>query len=271
MTNILCANAFFEKLRNFILKYFVGQGVVNAEPSTYVYTAKHWLVIGLVAIATILTYFIFRKKSEKTKHTALVIVAWVLVICEIMTRVSKLFYFADLGTLDLVLAIKTILPIHFCQVMIWVIIFAIIFDYKPLLGFSALCGLIAGTVYLAYPIEGLSASFLHIRAFNSIFSHSLAFVASLNMLLLGVAKIDIKDMLKTYLILIAVVIYGFIMNLIFPGENYMFMIENPTGISTGPIPYQLVFAVIIATFIALFYLIPYWIKKAKVKKTIKTK
>ena len=207
-----------------------------------------------------------RSNLKRGIKAFLVATAITLAVCEIFTRMSKLLYFADLGQLDLVMAIKVILPIHFCQIMVWVIIVAILIDNKPMITFSALCGLLASLFYLAYPIEGLSASFLHVRAFNSIFTHSLAFVTSINMMLLGMVKFKLKDFKITIGLLLCIVAYGFVMNLVFPGENYMFMIENPTSLSFGPVPYQLVFALLVLGFLSIFYLVPYWIEKRKSQK-----
>ena len=85
-------------------------------------------------------------------------------------------------------------------------------------------------------------------------------------------KLDIKDMWKTFVLLAGMVVWAGIMNWIFPYDtngnlnNYMFMMKNPTGINTGIIPYQLVFAILAVFVFSSFYLIPYWINKHKLKK-----
>ena len=264
LKSLLCN---FEAFWTVFYKYFTGKGVVYEEPHEYIYELPHLIVIGLAIVVTVVVYFLLRRRTYETQRKFLVATAITLAVCEIFTRMSKLLYFADLGQLDLVMAIKVILPIHFCQIMVWVIIVAILIDNKPMITFSALCGLLASLFYLAYPIEGLSASFLHVRAFNSIFTHSLAFVASINMMLLGMVKFKLKDFKITIGFLLCIVAYGFIMNLVFPGENYMFMIENPTSLTFGPVPYQLVFALLILAFLSVFYLVPHWIEKRKMKKS----
>ena len=194
-----------------------------------------------------------------------------MIACEILTRVSKLLYFADLGKLTFGQAIQIILPIHFCSVIIWVLILSILFDNKAMLSFGTICGFFGTLVYLLYPAEGLGASFLHLRAFNSIFTHSVGFVICINMLIYKMIKLDIKDMWKTFVFLGAMVVWSGIMNWIFPYDtngnlnNYMFMIKNPMGFSTGVIPYQVIFAILAAAIFASFYLIPYWINKHKIK------
>lgn len=264
LKNLLCD---FEAFWTVFYKYFTGKGVVYEEPAEYIYETPHLIVIGIAILATIGAYLLLKNKTYATQRKCLVAAAIILAVCEIFTRVSKLLYFADLGQLDVTMAIKVIVPIHFCQIMVWFIIVAILIDNKPMISFSALCGLLASLFYLAYPIEGLSASFLHVRAFNSIFTHSLAFVTSINMMLLGMVKFRLKDFPKTLLFLVCIVIYGFIMNLVFPGENYMFMMENPTSLTFGPVPYQLVFALLIFVFLSVFYVVPHLIEKRKAKKS----
>ena len=258
-----------------LYKWLSGQGVVYQPTNEYVYTGKHFLVLGLATLATITVFLLFRKWDEKARKRFLKIVAWVMIACEILTRVSKLLYFADLGRLTFGQAVQVILPIHFCAVIIWVLILSILFDNQPMLSFGAICGFFGCLVYLLYPAEGLGASFLHLRAFNSIFTHSVGFVMCFNVLAYKMIKLDIKDMWKTFVLLGAMVVWAGIMNWIFPYDtngninNYMFMIYNPMGFSTGVIPYQVIFALLAIVVFSSFYLIPYWINKHKVKKAEK--
>ena len=153
------------------------------------------------------------------------------------------------------------------------LIISILIDYKPMMSFGAVCGLLGTLVYLLYPAEGLGASFIHFRAFSSIFTHSIGFVVCINMFIFRMIKLDIKDMWKTFALLASMALYCGLMNLLFPYDangnlnNYLFMIKNPTPINTGFIPYQLVFALVACVFFASMYLIPYFIDKYKNKKT----
>lgn len=266
-TNTLCS------VWDAIFKWLSGQGVVYQQTSEYVYTGKHFLVLGLALLATIGVFFLFRKWSDAERKKFLKIVAWIMIACEILSRVSKLLYFYDLGKLSFGQAVQVILPIHFCSVIIWVLILSILFDYKPMLSFGVICGFFGCLVYLLYPAEGLGASFIHLRAFNSIFTHSVGFVICVNMLIYKMIKLDIKDMWKTFLLLGAMVAWAGLMNWIFPYDangnlnNYMFMIYNPMGFDTGVIPYQVIFALLAVVVFSSFYLIPYWINKHKIKKS----
>ena len=196
-----------------------------------------------------------------------------MIVCEVLSRISKLLYFHDLGKLTFGQAIQVVLPIHFCSVIIWVLILAMLFNNKPMLSFGAICGFFGCLVYLLYPAEGLGASFIHIRAFNSVFTHSTGFVICLNLLLHKKIKLEIKDLWKTLVLLAGMVVWAGIMNWLFPYDangnlnNFMFMIKNPTPINTGVIPYQLVFAVLAVIIFSSFYVIPYLIQKHKLKKS----
>lgn len=266
-------SSFMANIWKSLYKWLSGQGVVYQPTNEYVYTGKHFLVLGLVVIATITVFLLFKKWDDKARKRFLKIVAWVMIACELLTRVSKLLYFADLQKLTFGQAVQIILPIHFCSVIIWVLILSILFDYKPMLSFGVICGFFGTLVYLLYPAEGLGASFLHLRAFNSIFTHSVGFVICVNMLIYKMIKLDIRDMWKTFVLLGAMVLWAGIMNWIFPYDangnlnNYMFMIYNPMGFSTGVIPYQVIFAILASVVFSSFYLIPYWINKHKIKKS----
>lgn len=264
-------NILLSSFSDFFLKWFAGKGVVYQNASEYVYTLKHFIVLFLAAAATIAVFVLFKHWSHKHQRKFLVSAAYVMMACEILSKISKLIYFADLGKLTFAQAVQVILPIHFCSIIIWVLIIAILIDYKPMISFGAVCGLLGTLVYLLYPAEGLGASFIHFRAFSSIFTHSVGFVLCFNLFVYKYVKLEIKDMWKTFVLLGSMVVYCGLMNLLFPYDangnlnNYLFMIQNPTPINTGIIPYQLVFLVVAVIFFSSFYLIPYWVQKRKLK------
>ena len=256
----------FSGFRQKFYKWFTAEGVEYLDQSTYMYKPMHIAIILSVLALTLIVFFAFRKKSEQSQRNFLIGIAVLMITCEIFTRISKLLFHADLGVLTLEQVIKDILPIHFCSVMIWVLIFAVLFDKRSLLSFGAVCGLIGCAVYLAYPIEGLDHSFFNIRMLNSPLTHGLGFVVCMNLFLWGFVRLDIKDIWKTYILLSCMVIYGGIMNILLPGENYMFIVTNPTPINTGKIPYQIPFVLVAILIVALIYLTPYWIGKLRNKR-----
>ena len=271
MNSSLCLfnfQSWFSGFRQKFYKWFTAQGVEYLDQSTYMYKTMHLAIIASVLILTLIVFFAFRKKSEYAQRNFLVAIASLMIACEIFTKISKLLFHADMGILTLEQIIKDVLPIHFCSVMIWVLIFAVLFDKRSLLSFGAVCGLIGCAVYLAYPIEGLDHSFFNIRMINSPLTHGLGFVVCMNLFLWGFVHLDIKDLWKTYILLSCMVIYGGIMNILLPGENYMFIVTNPTPIDTGKIPYQIPFVLVVVLIVALIYLIPFWCHKAKKQKSI---
>lgn len=262
---LLSLDSWLTEFQQRFYKWFTASGVTYKDSSEYLYKTMHILILLAVVGLTIAVYFAFRKKSYETKRGFLIGCAWLMITCEIFTRFSKVLFHADMGALTTAQLIKDVLPIHFCQVMIWVVILSIMFNNRPMMSFGAVCGAIGCLVYLLYPIEGLDHSFFNIRMLNSPLTHGLGFVCCTNMIFWGMADLDIKDMWKTYVFLLCMLAYGMIMNLIFKGENYMFMVTNPTNISFGKVPYQLVFCLLVALVVAAIYLVPYWIKKAKEK------
>lgn len=242
-------------------KWFVAPDITFIDVEEYMFQLPHFLLVGIILAVTLISFFMFRKKSYTTQRKFLLFVVTIIAICEIFTRVSKLLWFASNGWLNWLEAIKIILPIHFCSVMVWIIIIAIAVDNRPMMSFGAIAGFIGTVVYMSYPFEGLNSLYFTIRALNSMLTHGLGFVGSMCLLFWGIAKFEIKDMWKTFLLLFAIVLYGLIMNILIPGNNYMFMFKNPTPLEFGPIPYQLVFALFVSFIVASFYIIPFIWKK----------
>lgn len=256
----------FTNFQEKFYKWFTASGVEYLNPSTYLYKTMHIAIIVTVLALTILVFFLFRKRSEQAKRNFLIGVSFLMITCEIFTRLSKLLFHAEQGMLTIEQILKDVLPIHFCSVMIWVLIFAVLFDKRSVLSFGAVCGLIGCAVYLAYPVEGLDHSFFNIRMLNSPLTHGLGFIVCANLFLWGFINVELKDIWKTYILLSCLVAYGAVMNILLPGENYMFMITNPTPIDTGKIPYQIPFVIVAVIIVALIYLIPHWIRKIKNRK-----
>lgn len=268
LTSILSGfESWLQSFQQKFYKWFTASGVEYLDTSTYLYKTMHIAIIASVIALTILVFFLFRKKSEQVQRNFLVAVSVLMITCEIFTRISKLLFHAEKGMLTVAQIVKDVVPIHFCSVMIWLLIFAVLFDKRSLLSFGAVCGLIGCAVYLAYPVEGLDHSFFNIRMLNSPLTHGLGFVVCMNLFLWGFVHINIKDLWKTYILLSCLLAYGAIMNILLPGENYMFIITNPTPIDTGKIPYQIPFIIAVIILVALIYLIPYWIGKLRKKKS----
>lgn len=263
---LLSFESWLTRFQQKFYKWFTASGVEYLDQSTYLYKTMHIAIIVAVLALTILVFFLFRKKGERVQRNFLLGVATLMITCEIFTRLSKLLFHAEQGVLTLEQILKDVLPIHFCSVMIWVLIFAIIFDKRSVLSFGAVCGLIGCAVYLIYPVEGLDHSFFNIRMLNSPLTHGLGFVVCMNLFMWGFINIDLKDIWKTYILLSCLVIYGGIMNIFLPGENYMFMVTNPTPINTGKIPYQVPFVLVAILVVFLIYLIPHLFKKIKQRK-----
>ena len=263
---LLSFESWLTRFQQKFYKWFTASGVEYLDQSTYLYKTMHIAIIVAVLALTILVFFLFRKKGERVQRNFLLGVATLMITCEIFTRLSKLLFHAEQGVLTLEQILKDVLPIHFCSVMIWVLIFAIIFDKRSVLSFGAVCGLIGCAVYLIYPVEGLDHSFFNIRMLNSPLTHGLGFVVCMNLFMWGFINIDLKDIWKTYILLSCLVIYGGIMNIFLPGENYMFMVTNPTPINTGKIPYQVPFVLVAILVVFLIYLIPHFFKKIKQRK-----
>ena len=256
----------FVKFCDKFYKWFTASGVEYREQSEYMYKSMHLIILFSVLAITLITYFLLKNKSEKVKRIFLLTISWLLIACEMCTRLSKIFFHIELNQLTTAQLIKDVLPMHFCQIIIWVVILSIMFNNKNLMSFGAICGIIGCTIYLLYPIEGLDHSFFNVRMLNSPLTHGLGFVASVNMLLWGMVSLNLGDLWKTYTLLTIIVIYGIIMNLIFPGENYMFLMTNPTPIEFKVIPYQIVFGLVIMAFIGCTYLIAHYIDKAIEKR-----
>lgn len=262
---------FIEKFRKWFIAPVSGGDYRKAEE--FIFGWQHLLLVISILSITLLIFFLFRKKSYATKRKVLLVIAFIILVCEIFTRIAKLFRYANFGILTakggIGEAVAIILPIHFCSIMVWFVIISIVTDNKFMLACGSVAGLIGTLVYLSYPFEGLNSPYFSLTAMNSIITHGLGFCGSFCILFWGMSKLKLSDMWKTYVFLGSSVLYAHIMNIIIPGHNFMFLVENPININFGKTPYQIYLIGGAILLVALFYLIPHFISKLLSRRKFK--
>ncbi len=231
--------------------------------SEYLYGARHLMVIGLVIFLTILVFLIFKNKSQKTKRIFFVICASIFLFFEIAFRVRELCT----ETLDVTRVFKILLPLHFCSVTVWFIMLSILLNNKFMINVAPILGILATGIYLGYPAVGLNKTYINFPEFYSVASHSLGFVVSFSIITLKFVVFDIKKIWQPYLVLFLIIGYGALINfVVFPGSDYMYMVNDPIGLNTV-VPYQVILLAILIVYVFIFY-IPSLISTIKNKRKL---
>lgn len=220
--------------------------------SEYLYGTRHIIVLAIVVLLAISLSLIFRKKSEKAKNILFYVFGGVFLFFEIASRVVNLII-ADTYTLKSVA--KIILPMHICSVMVWVFIFAIFTRKKFLINYSVVGGILATTAFLLYPAVGINQVYMSFTCIYSTVSHMLGFVCCILLMTLGRATFRFEDIWKTFLCFAVMFLWGVLLDfVIFPGSNYMYIVENPLDMNLK-IPYQILYAVILIAYTCVYYVI----------------
>jgi hypothetical protein len=218
--------------------------------SEYLYGPRHLCVIAFAILATLALYFIFRRKSDKAKNILYTVIACVFLTFEILSRIQKLVFTADHSVTNV---FRILLPLYFCSITVWLLIISVLIKDKALINAASICGVLATTAYLVYPAVGLSARYITFDAFYSISSHTLGFITSYSMILLGYSRYKIRDIWKTYVVFAVIILYGVLMSLFaFPNNDFVMALTNPLGFDTV-VPYPLVYAVFIILWVFIFY------------------
>lgn len=231
--------------------FWTNQNNPKLDKSVYLYGTRHIIVLALVVVLSIALSLIFRKKSEKAKNILFYILGGLFLFFEIASRVANLII-ANSYTLESIA--KIILPMHICSVMVWVFIFAIFTKKQFLINYSVIGGILATTAFLAYPAVGLNRVYMSFTCIYSTFSHMLGFICCILLMTLGKANFHFKDIWKTLLCFAVMFAWGALLNfIIFPGSDYMYMINDPLEL-TLPIPYQIVYVALIIVYILIYYI-----------------
>lgn len=246
--------------------FWTNQNNPSLAKNEYLYNGRHIFVLVLTLLLCIVLTIIFIKKSEKAKQILLYVFGSIFLFFEIASRVVDLIITTDYSWQNV---LEIILPLHICSVMVWMIIFAIFTKKQFLYNFSCVGGLLATLVFLLYPAVGLNRVYMSFTCLYSTISHMLGFVCAILLMTLGFVKFEFKKIWQMFLCFILMFCWGAIANfLIFPGADYMYMINDPLELVL-PFPYQILYCVILSVYIVTFYFI-YWLK-GKIKKNYKQK
>lgn len=240
--------------------FFVGDTTRLAREE-YLYHAPHIITLVVLAVATImLVWWGKTRATPKQKQAVLWVFFGILLFFEVVSRIANLIKGNDVVT--------TLIPMHFCSIMVWMIIVAILLNNKALLSISAAGGLIATVAFLAYPAVGFNAEVLKFGNYYSIISHSLGFMVSVFLLSCGFVRYRWKDIWELGLFAVLVYGYSFLQNFVwYPGSNYMYYMENVLPISNAW--FLTIYIAFVTTYFFSFYIIYYLTHKNK--KQDKTK
>lgn len=232
----------------------------------YMYGTRHLIVLLIVVMASVLLSIYFSQKSQKAKQRLLYSLASVLLFFEITSRIVDFFITPNI---DFGMVLKILLPMEMCSVVVWVFIIAIFTKKRVLYEFSAIVGLFATLAFLLFPAVGLNRTYMSFTCIYSTVSHMVGFVCAILIMTLGFVKFELKKIWQVYLCYAIMFAWGVLLDLvIFPGSNYMYVLEDPLELNMK-FPYQVLYLAIIAIYTLAFYLIPYL--KQKFEKKSKAK
>ena len=226
--------------------------------SEYLYNTRHILVLVGTVLACLILTLIFYKKSEKAKNILLYVLASILLFFEITSRIVNLIITDDYGFENI---FKILVPMHICSVMVWVFIIAIFSHSKTLMEYSVIGGLIATVAFLAYPAVGLNRVYMSFTCIYSTFSHAIGFVTVILMMILGKVHFKFKDIWKVYLCFTVMFLWGVLLDfVIFPGSDYMYIVNDPLELNLN-FPYQILYAAVLIVYVLIFYVVDFIITK----------
>lgn len=247
--------------------FWTNENNPSLDKSEYLYNGRHIFVLILTVVLCISLTLIFRKKSERAKRILFYVFGGIFLFFEIVSRVVNLII-EDTYSLENVM--KILLPMHICSVMVWVFIVAIFSKKQVLINYSVIGGILATLAFLLYPSVGLNKTYMSFTCIYSTFTHMLGFVYCVLMITLGFTKFEFKKIWQPFVCFTIMFLWGALLNfVIFPGSDYMYMVNDPLELGLS-FPYQILYVFIIAIYTTLFYLIPFVYRKIK-NRTIKEK
>ena len=224
------------------------------EQSEYMYGTRHLLILLCVTILAVMLSIIFSSKSKKSQQILLYVLAGILLFFEISIRIVNLIVISEYSFKNIA---TIILPREICSIMVWVFIITIFTKKQVLYNFSVIGGLLATVIFLLYPAVGLNRTYMSFACIYSVVSHMIAFIYGVLMLSFGLVRFEFNKIWHIYLCFVIMFLWGVLLDfVIFPGENYMYLINDPLQLNVK-VPYQIIYGIALVIYVAIYYIVSY--------------
>lgn len=229
-------------MKDVLYDFFFGS---NNKRTDYMYDTPHLIAIVSVVVASIIIIILARKMNKKQINITLWLFFAILLAFEIMHRVYR--YVRGHAWYDY-------LPMHFSSITVWMIIIACATKNKHFLNLSVISGILSSVSFLAYPGVGFNVDVLKFTNYYSIITHCIDLIYASFAISAGLVSYKWKDIWITIVYFVLVFVHSLLLNFVFfPGENYLYYVENITSLPYGL--YLAGYFAILIVYTLLFYVI----------------
>jgi hypothetical integral membrane protein (TIGR02206 family) len=188
-----------------------------------IYSAQHFIYLGISFLILLILYFVFRTKSLSARWGVIKVLTFLLIAWFIGLHIWNSFtgFFTAEG----------ILPVHMCSYMIFFIPIAVFTKNKLAQHLVLGLGMPGAFVQMFMPVDYVfDFPLLTFRAMESMSTHAIIMIIGVLMLSLRLVKLDYKMLPKMSLSLIGLLSISLTVNLLVGGSsNYMFIMFAPAG------------------------------------------
>lgn len=175
----------------------------------YMWSGLHFAFLASPVVFAVITYFIFRKTSDKTKRIAGIIFS-VIAVLFLVARNPEI-YIENGHIIE-----PEIIPFQICHFANFVLLFAFIFNSKSMFGFAFCFNLPMAflSILFADSLEGYT-TILTARGMAYIFGHMLIVGISIYALIFGFVRLDRKTLIRTMVICMGLFVSSIFINNLF--------------------------------------------------------
>lgn len=204
--------------------------------STFNYV--YFLLLLTIALITIILYLLFKNKSKKTKDRLIIGIG-------IFNIILFLIYKICLSQDDYDFVIWNELPLHLCNINMFIIPLSIILNNKSMKIFGFYVGPLAAIMAITFPeAEFTNNSIFLMRNIGFYGTHGIIAIMGLSLLTLGYVELKFKDFINLLTITVPLSLFIFGVNIIFYKitgyETNYFFTMNPSSVSLLHIFYNFI-------------------------------
>lgn len=266
----------------------------NIDPFTNPYEDNRWgalhIAVLLICIAVCVATYFLKNRDRRLRVWIIRGVAIALLAFELTRRVIGLIQM-NIGSMSFgeIMASDSfwyhILPRPWCAISVWLIILAALINRDFFYNIASMNAIICVIIFFAYPSAGFNSVYMQFENVYSITTHALLLIGSVSMITMGLTDFKytrtrwfnsaLRELVAILCVLGYALLQVFVLNIQHNADPMYFM---PTGSMDGYVnevqdilgisgtAYVILYAVFLAFYFNLFFLIQMAVDKKRAKK-----
>ncbi len=231
------------------------------DTSLQIFGPKHMAVVGVFVLFWLSLFYFRTRWNEQQKNTVRLALAVLLALNEIGLHIWSAYW----G----IWSIKTMLPLHMCSIILWIIVYMVLTHNHSLYDFAYFLGIGGALQAFLTPADGAMYDIPHYRILQTLIAHGLIISIPLFMTIVDGYRPTMASFKRIFIWANIYMVLIFFLNKAI-GSNYLFIAQKPPSPTLmdilSPWPWYIPELEVVAFIIFFILYIPFLLKDRSTSK-----